>query len=154
MENFLAYKKTKKTNFEKATENEIMGSKMFWRTAKPFLSSKGLIHNNDITIEIDDKIIEDKSELAKAFKSHYIKIVKSTAVKHPTKLGTLASSINEKEVITTITDKFKNHPSIISIRNEFRPTAELNINPATADQINKIIRRLDAKKQQDQAKFR
>ena len=94
------------------------------------------------TIEIDDKIIEDKSELAKTFKSHYINIVKSTAVKHPTNIGTLASSINEKEVVATITDKFKNHPSIISIKNEFRP----NINPAITDQINKIIRCLDAKK--------
>ena len=98
------------------------------------------------TIEIDDKIIEDKSELAKTFKSHYINIVKSTAVKHPTNIGTLASSINEKEVVATITDKFKNHPSIISIKNEFRPTAELNIKAATVDQINKIIRSLDAKK--------
>ena len=50
-ENFLAYKKAKnicnslnrkakKTYFEKATENGIMGSKKFWSTVKPFLSSK------------------------------------------------------------------------------------------------------------------
>ena len=74
-ENFLAYKKGKnfcdslskkanKTYFEKATENRIMESKKFWSTVKPFLSSKGFIHNNDITVEIDNKIIEDKSELA------------------------------------------------------------------------------------------
>ena len=41
---------------------------------------------------------------------------------------------------------FKNHPSILSIKNEFRPTAEINIKAATVDQINKIIRNLDAKK--------
>ena len=57
-ENFLAYKKAKKlrnsvnkkakkTYFEKATENGIMGSKKFWSTVKPFLSSKGFIHNDD-----------------------------------------------------------------------------------------------------------
>ena len=106
-ENFLAYKKAKnlcnslnkkakKTYFEKATENGIMGSKMFWSTVKPFLSPKGFIHNNDTTIETDSKIIEDKSELAKTFNSHYINIVKSTTGKHPTKLGTLGSRINEK----------------------------------------------------------
>ena len=54
----------KKTYFEKATENRILGSKKFSSTVKPFLSSKGFIHNNDIAIEIDNKIIEDKSELA------------------------------------------------------------------------------------------
>ena len=78
------------------------------------------------------------------FNSHYINIVKSTTGKNPTKLGTLASRISEKEIVATIIDKIKNHPSIISIKNEFRPTAELNIKAATVDQINKIIRNLDA----------
>ena len=50
-------KKGKKTYFEKAAENGIMGSKRFWCTVKPFLSSKGFIHNNDITIKIDYKTI-------------------------------------------------------------------------------------------------
>ena len=55
-ENFLTYKKTKNlcnslnkkaktTYFEKAPENEIMCSKKCWSTVKPFLSSKGFIHN-------------------------------------------------------------------------------------------------------------
>ena len=48
--------------------------------------------------------------------------------------------------MATIIDKFSNHWSIISIKNEFPPIAELNIKAATVDQINKIIRRLDAEK--------
>ena len=123
-----------------------MGSKKFWSTVKPFLSSKGFIHNNDITIEINNKTIKDKSELAQTFNSHYINIVESTIGKHPTKLETLASRISEKEIVATIIDKFKTHSSIINIKNEFRPTADLNIKAATVDQINKIIRNLDAKK--------
>ena len=54
----------------------------FWGAVKPFLSSKRFINNNDITIEIDNKIIEDKSESAKTFNSHYINIVKSSTGKH------------------------------------------------------------------------
>ena len=46
------------TYFEKAIENGIMGSKKFWSTVKPFLSYKGFIHDNDIAIEIDNKITE------------------------------------------------------------------------------------------------
>ena len=53
-------------------------------------------HQKASFIEIDNKIIEDKPELAKTFNSHYINIVKSTTGKHPTKLGTLGSRINEK----------------------------------------------------------
>ena len=42
--------------------------------------------------------------------------------------------------------KFKNLPNITNIKNEFRPTAELNIKAVTVDQINKIIRSLDVNK--------
>ena len=66
--------------------------------------------------------------------------------KHPTMLGTLASRISEIEIVATTTDNFKNHPSIISIKNKFPPTAELNIKAATVNQMNKIIRSLDSKK--------
>ena len=62
LENFLCNslnKKAKKTYFEKATENRIMmGSQKFWSTVNLFLSSKGFAHNNEISIEIDNKIIE------------------------------------------------------------------------------------------------
>ena len=104
-----------------------MGNKEFWSTVKHFLSSKGFIHNNDISIEIDDKVIEDESELAKTFNLYYANIAKSTTGKHPTKLGTLANRVREKEIVATIIDKFKNHPNIIIIKYEFRPTAKLNI---------------------------
>ena len=73
-----------------------MGGRKFQSTVKPFLSSKGFIHNNDILIEIDNKKIEDESELAITFNSHYISIVKNTTVKNLTKLGTLASRVSEK----------------------------------------------------------
>ena len=36
-------KKAKMTYFEKVTENGITGSKKFWSTVKPFISSKGFI---------------------------------------------------------------------------------------------------------------
>ena len=56
-------KKAKKTYFEKAIENGIMGSKKFSSTVKPFPSSKCFIHNDNVTIELDNKIIAVKSEL-------------------------------------------------------------------------------------------
>ena len=100
-ENHLAYKigkklcnslntKTIKIYFENATEIGIITSIKFWSTVKLFLSLKDFIDNDNISTEIDNKIIENESELAKAFHSHYINIEKSKIGKHPTKLGTLA----------------------------------------------------------------
>ena len=115
-------KKAKKTYLEKATKNGIMGSKMLGVQSNLSFHQKASFIIL-ATTEINNKIIEDKSKLAKTFNSDYINVVKSTTGKHPTKLGTLASRISQKEIVATITDKFKNHPSIISIKNEFRPTA-------------------------------
>ena len=89
-ENLLAYKKSTKTYFEKATGNGIRGSEKFWSTVNSFVSLKDFIHNKDITIEIDNKIFEDKSELAKAFNLYYMNIVKNITGKHPTKLRTFS----------------------------------------------------------------
>ena len=89
-------KKAKKSYLEKAAENGIMGSKMLGvQSNLSFHQKTSFIILT--TIEIDNKIIENKSELAKTFNSDYINIVKSTTSKHPTKLGTLASRISQKK---------------------------------------------------------
>lgn len=50
--NSLNKKKNKKIYLEKATENGITGSKMFWSTFTPFLLSKGFIHNDNISNQL------------------------------------------------------------------------------------------------------
>ena len=108
-ENFLAYKKAKKlrnsvnkkrkTYFEKATENGIMGS------IKSFGVQSNLSFHQKASfimmapIEIDNKV-KDEIELAKTFNSHY---------KHPTTLGTLARIVREKEIVTAIIQKSLKH---------------------------------------------
>ena len=103
-------------------------------------------------LKLIKNIIEDESELTKQLNSQYINIVKSTTGTHSTNLETLASRISEKEIVANIVAKFKNHRSIISIKNEFPPTSKLNIKVGKVDQINKIIS-LDAKKATGPAKF-
>ena len=60
-ENFLAYKKAKNIgnslnkkarNFKKATVEGVMRNRKFWNTVKPFLTSKGFLHNHSILIDI------------------------------------------------------------------------------------------------------
>ena len=115
----------KKAYFKRAAENGIMCSgvqpNLFWlgSTTKVWggrlwllhfllcqdihnivssgvlLTLKDSIHKENISIEINDKIIEDESELAKQFNPLYINIVKTTMGKHATKIGTLISKITK-----------------------------------------------------------
>ena len=74
---FLAYKKAKnicnslnnkakKDYFKKATADGVMSNRKFWNTVKPFLTSKGFLHNN-ISININGNIVENEQKLTKDF---------------------------------------------------------------------------------------
>ena len=51
-----------------------MGNKQFWNTVKPFLTSKGFLHNERIPLHIGDKTATDCNELVKEFNEYYINI--------------------------------------------------------------------------------
>ena len=153
--NFLDYKKkknlcnsvkkySKKSYLHKARENRIMGSKKFWSTVKP-RRSKCFLHNDNTSIELDNKIIAGEFELAKKLNSQYINVVKSRS----NKIINSACRISKIDIDATFIDRFKNHWRIISIKNEFLPIAELNIKTTTVNQIYKITGSLDAKKATD-----
>ena len=112
-ENFLAYKKAenlcntlnkkaKNTYFGKATEKPEswvvksfgVQSNLFFHQKASFIIMAYQLKLIGISIEIYNKIIKDKSELAKIFNSHYINILKSTTGKHPTKLETSTSRVS------------------------------------------------------------
>ena len=45
-----------------------MSNRKFWNTVKPFLTSKGFLHNDNISIDINGNIVEDEQKLTKEFK--------------------------------------------------------------------------------------
>ena len=58
-----------------------MGNKQFWKTVKPFLMSKGFLHNEDIALHIGDKTVTECNELTKEFNEYYINIALNTTQK-------------------------------------------------------------------------
>ena len=59
----------------------MMGNKQFWNTVNPFLTSKGFLHNEDIALHIDDKIVTDCNKLVDEFNEYYINIVQNATGK-------------------------------------------------------------------------
>ena len=70
-EYFSAYKKAKslcnslnktakKDYFRKATGDGVMSNRKFWSTVKPFLTSKGFFHNDNMSIDINGNIVDDE----------------------------------------------------------------------------------------------
>ena len=64
-----------------------MSNKPFWNTVKPFLTNKGFLTNENITIKHKDKIVSDNSKLAHLFNNLYINMVENTSGMPPEKIG-------------------------------------------------------------------
>ena len=80
-------KKAKKIYFKEATKDEIMSNKTFWSTVKPFLTNKGCISNNFISVEKDGDLISNEKKLLKLFNHNYINIVENFTGKKSSSSG-------------------------------------------------------------------
>ena len=127
-----------------------MTNKNFWKVIKPFLTNKGCIDGNEISIVNGDEIISDEKELVKTFNEHYINIVeRSCGVKSQNLFqeGTSAH-LTDTEKIDIIEKHYESHPSIIEIKNSLKPSHELNISTfqTNPSEVKKLIMSLDTKK--------
>ena len=66
-------RKTRKTFFESAASPTSSKSQDFWKVCKPFLSNGSSI-SLAVILVINDNIVSDDAEVAKAFNSHFIDI--------------------------------------------------------------------------------
>ena len=92
-ENFLAMKRaknycnnltrtTKKNIFQSVTKSGFANNKKFWNTVKPFLTNKGFLTDDNISIKVNDDLVAEKTKLANLFNLHYINIVENTSGVH------------------------------------------------------------------------
>ena len=59
-----------------------MSNKEFWHLVKPYLSNRGGLSDNNITLIKDQKIITDEPTLCQLFNYHYIDIVQIQVVEN------------------------------------------------------------------------
>ncbi len=108
-------KKAIKNFFKKVTSKGLMSNKAFWDLVKPFLSNKGGLTGNDISLVKDDRIVTDDHDLCEIFNDYYINIVENTSGKKPSNIADTVSTSDDREIVRLILDKYKDHPSILAI---------------------------------------
>ena len=58
----------------------VVENKTFWQTVQPFITNKGGLNNNNITLINNNSIITDEKELKSLFNNNYINIVEKVTV--------------------------------------------------------------------------
>ena len=128
-ENFVAYKKAKnkcnpltrkaKKKFFKEAAKSRMSNGTFWKTAKPFLTNKGCMTNDWISIEKDGDIIRDEKLFVELFNENFINIVEISPGNKPSSLGNCEDSAQDDATVDEIISKYSAHPSVQKIKRGF-----------------------------------
>ena len=127
-ENFLVMKRaknycnnltrtTKKNFFQRVTKSGFPNIKKFWNTVKLFLTNKGFLTNDSISVKVDDDLVIGKKKLANLFNLHYINIVENTSGVPPVIQGNPNNPNEANTTVKNIIKQYENHSSIINIKN-------------------------------------
>ena len=73
---------------DQVSEEGVETNKIFWNFIKSFMTNKGMIVSNDITLIKGKNVIPHEYEILQAFNKHYINIVKKGCGNKHNKIGT------------------------------------------------------------------
>ena len=101
----------------------------------------------------DEKMITNKKKLVQLFNEHYINIVERSCGFKPEKVEFDFGSCNKNGVLSSILDKYRNHPSIVKIHknrnlqsNSIPIPSSSRGSKITPKEINTILKSLNSKK--------
>ena len=123
-----------------------MTNKKFWGTVKPFLTNKGCISDDFISIEKDGELISNEKELVEIVNENYIKIVENSSGKKSSSLGNCVNASEDEKTVIEIISAYSKHPSIQKRKSSFDFNSKYELPKPTASDINKIIKSLDTNK--------
>ena len=104
---------------DKVSEKGTETNKSFWNVIKPFMTNKCMIDNNDIILIEGENVITDEYEISQTFNKHYINFAEKSSGNKPNKIGTTLGFLNDSDVIDRIIKSYRNHPSVLKIKNKF-----------------------------------
>ena len=137
------FRKEKKKFYNNIDISLITDNKKFWQTVKPFFSGKHFGKKKVILVE-DENIISNNKEVAEIMNAFFSNIVENLEIN-----GYQDENFTydcDKNHISNIVLNYKDHPSIIKIRETINISDTFNFTPVNEEQISEKIKALDKKK--------
>ena len=118
-------------------------NKNFWERVKPLFSDKQKSLSRDITLIDKDILISNKLEVAGKLNNFFIESVENLKIEpYLTESTTEIRDENIQEII----DLYKDHPSIVKIKENVEEGHSLSFKDTTPQDFEKEILKLDTKK--------
>ena len=129
-------KKAKKQCFKSVSSKDLAGNKPFWDVVKPLLSNKNFDFDDHISINDKSKIVGNEVKLVELFNYYLINAVENTVGKTPTSLGDSSNQQDDTDNVKKIISEYKNHPSVIKIKETYKHFGNFNLPKAIPKDIN------------------
>ena len=133
----------KKFFYNNLDTKSITDNKMFWKNVKHLFSEKHFSSNKIILVE-DDKIISEEAEVAKIFNEFFSKAVEELDIK-----GFSTDNFTydpETCIISNIVSKFRNHPSVLKIKEVVTVETPFHFLETTEENMLTKINKINTKK--------
>ena len=140
----------KKSFFSNLNTKAINDNKTFWKTVKPLFTEKVKINSKITLIEekviskqgeeniIEEEIISDDQNIAEVFNDFFIKIVPN--LKIPMEQNINHDFTKTDEPVSSAINKFKNHPSIVTIKRKNNRSGKFSFSSVNYDDILKKLK--------------
>ena len=140
-------KREKRKYYNNLDLKDIEDNRKFWKSIKPLFTGKSKL-KSCITLLENEKLITDKTEVAEILNNYFIEAVSNLEIE---------KFYNEKdeaentpkgidEVIDSILDKYKTHPSILKIKENVTVDKKFKFTETTEDETYSKVKSLDTKK--------
>ena len=135
-------RKTKMNYYGNLNEKDITDNKKFWKTVKPFLSDKS-INSDKIHLNENGELINSKTKTAEVLNEFFSNIVKNLKIPEYENLNRNFQKV--KDPVLKAILKYKNHPSIIAIKEKSK-NSKFTFHEVDNERIIKEIKSLNKNK--------
>lgn len=136
-------RKAKSTFYKNLKPNSINDNKLFWRNVKPLFSDKQITTEN-ITLVDNERIINEESEISEIFSDFFSNVVKKLCVNIDNDL--LSSTNHIIDPILKATVKYKLHPSVLKIKENYNTSINFSFSHVSLKMMNLEISKINTNK--------
>ena len=137
------YKKEKRQYYNNLDLRKVTDNKLFWKTIKPLMSDKGTSANK-ICIAENDKLLVKEEDVANSLNNYFDKAINNLEINENKLLLSDVSCLTDPIDITV--QKFRNHPSILSIQQSVEIVHTFDFSEVSLDEIATEVNKLNNKK--------
>ena len=142
-------KKVKKEYYNSLDINIFKDNRTFWTNVRPLFSDKMKGRYNEIILIENDQVISETNLVADKLNNYFLDVIESLGIESHSSI--LNTEPKENDIINLnqldkIISRYKNHPSILKIKENVKIQEKCSFSKPTVESVEKTLLSLDTKK--------